>query len=68
MATPSQSPEDRLQLREVAELLDVTYESAKSMRSRGEFLEASGMFGRTPWWYRWRVEQHIKERTSKQTA
>lgn len=63
----TQTPEDKLQLAEVAALLGLKYNSAKVMRARKELLKEDGMFGRTPWWYRWRVEQE-KAKRPKQTA
>lgn len=65
MARRTPEPTDKLQLAEVAELLQVTYASAKTMRSRGAFPPAEEKFGRTPWWYRYKVEQWKKDRAER---
>ncbi len=65
MAKKIERDDDRLDLEAVAAMLNVTYASARTMRSRGVFPDAGGKIGNSPWWFRFKVEQWMKERSER---
>lgn len=59
---------ERLTLKEAAELLDMSYGVARTMRWRGTFPPKDGELGTVPWWYRARVLAWKRERDTERSA
>lgn len=59
---------DRLTLKEAAEVLDMSYGVAKTMRWRGTFPAPNGELGTVPWWYRSTLIAWKRERDSERSA